>query len=77
MDRLKQIIEQETGTPVAKLTPNFDLIQEGGLDSLDTINLLMAIENAFEVNIDEKVYQNVRTYNDLERMVQGLTEDQT
>lgn len=75
MDRLKQIIEQETGTPVTKLTPNFDLIQEGGLDSLDTMTVLMEIENTFEIDIDDKVYQNVRTYGDLEAMVQGLIDE--
>ena len=48
--------------------------QELGIDSLDGINILFALENEFNINIPDDQAQNIRTVNDAVEGVRKLLE---
>jgi acyl carrier protein len=49
--------------------------QELGIDSLDGINILFALENEFNINIPDEQAQNIRTVQDSVDGVRKLVED--
>ena len=76
MNQLKQIINQVTAIPTDSLTSTFDLIKEGALDSLDSMEILLSVEDYFCINIPENRFQHVRTYGQFEALVKELTDEQ-
>ena len=54
MDKLIRILAEIKNEPdlVSRITPRTDLINELGLDSLQTINLALRVEDEFQVTID-------------------------
>ena len=72
-DRVRKIIETHLGVVISADTVH--IVDELGADSLDTIELLMAIEAEFEIEIPEEDAVNLGTVGDVialvERLVQG------
>jgi acyl carrier protein len=60
--------------PVEKITPE-STFQELGIDSMDGINILFALENEFNINIPDEAAREVRGIKDLvdgvERLLQS------
>lgn len=46
-----------------------------GLDSLDRIEVVMAIEESFKIEIDDKAFETIRTVADLIKLVTELVSD--
>ncbi|MFC0709806.1 acyl carrier protein [Azorhizophilus paspali] len=59
------------GTP---LHPDIDLRQELGLDSIKVMDLLMELEDAFDISIPLNILADVHTPAELARAVFSLTE---
>lgn len=55
------VIAEETGKPVTEATP----VNELGLDSLEFLNLLVVIENAFGVRVDDSALPENATMGDI------------
>ena len=56
--RIKQIIQDQLNVPQEKITPEAKFLEELGADSLDTVELVMAVEEEFNVEIpDDKAEQ--------------------
>ena len=52
-DRVKKIVVEHLGVEESKVTPEASFIDDLGADSLDTVELVMAFEEAFSVEIPE------------------------
>ena len=52
-ERVKKIVIEHLGVEEAKVTPEASFIDDLGADSLDTVELVMAFEEAFSVEIPE------------------------
>ena len=61
IEKLKQIISTQMGIPAEKITDQSDLINDLGADSLDLTELVMTIEQAFNIMIEEDEYHNAHT----------------
>lgn len=56
--RIKQIIQDQLNVPQEKITPEAKFLEDLGADSLDTVELVMAVEEEFNVEIpDDKAEQ--------------------
>jgi acyl carrier protein len=60
-DRVKQIIVEQLGVDEAEITPNASFVDDLGADSLDTVELVMAFEEAFEIEIPDEDAEKIRT----------------
>lgn len=72
--RITTIVNQQLGlegTEVAK--PEHDLFDDLGADSLDGIEMLMAIEEEFAIDIDDATAETVRTVQQAVDLVTRLT----
>ncbi len=63
-DRVKQIIVEQLGVDEAEVTPNASFVDDLGADSLDTVELVMAFEEAFEIEIPDEDAEKIRTVQD-------------
>jgi acyl carrier protein len=63
-ERVKQIIVEQLGVDDAEVTPNASFVDDLGADSLDTVELVMAFEEAFEIEIPDEDAEKIRTVQD-------------
>ena len=53
-ERVKQIIVEQLGVDEGEVTPSANFIDDLGADSLDTVELVMAFEEAFDIEIPDE-----------------------
>jgi acyl carrier protein len=63
-ERVKQIIVGQLGVDEAEVTPSASFVDDLGADSLDTVELVMAFEEAFEIEIPDEDAEKIRTVQD-------------
>ncbi len=63
-EKVKQIISEQLGVDEAEVTPSASFVDDLGADSLDTVELVMAFEEAFEIEIPDEDAEKIRTVQD-------------
>jgi len=63
-ERIKQIIVEQLGVDEGEVTPNASFVDDLGADSLDTVELVMAFEEAFDIEIPDEQAEKIRTVKD-------------
>ena len=64
-DKVKKIIAEHLGIDdMSKITDDAKFIDDLGADSLDTVELVMAFEEAFDVEIPDEKAENILTVGD-------------
>lgn len=63
-DKIKTIIVDQLGIDENKITPEASFIDDLGADSLDMVELIMAIEEEFEIEVPEEEAENITTVSD-------------
>lgn len=62
--RVKEIIINELGVEPEKVTPEASFVEDLGADSLDTVELVMAFEEEFAIDIPDEDAEQMRTVGD-------------
>jgi len=62
--RVKKIIAEQLGVPEADVANEKAFVADLGADSLDTVELVMAFEEAFDIEIPDEDAEKIRTVND-------------
>jgi acyl carrier protein len=60
-EKVKDIIVEELGVERDKLTPGASFMEDLGADSLDTVELVMAFEKEFDIDIPDEEAEKLRT----------------
>jgi acyl carrier protein len=68
-DAIAKIVAQRTGCDVSAVKPE-STFSELGIDSLDTVELLMNLED--EIGIEIELDQKVETVDDLDKFIQSI-----
>ncbi len=63
-DKVKSIIVEQLGVDEEEVTPDASFVDDLGADSLDTVELVMAFEEAFEIEIPDEDAEKIRTVQD-------------
>lgn len=69
-DRVKKIVVEHLGVDAAKVTDGASFIEDLGADSLDTVELVMAFEEEFGVEIPDDAAEKIRTVKDAIAFIQ-------
>ena len=63
-DRIKEIIVDQLGVSEDEVVPEASFIDDLGADSLDIVELVMAMEEAFDVEIPDDDAEKIQTIGD-------------
>ena len=62
--KVKEIICEQLGVSEEEVTPEASFIEDLGADSLDIVELVMAMEEEFEVEIPDEEAEHIKTVQD-------------
>ena len=63
-EKVKKIIIDQLGVDAAEITPDASFIEDLGADSLDTVELVMALEEEFGIEIPDEEAEKIATVKD-------------
>ncbi len=64
-DRIKEIIADQLGVELEKITPEAKFVEDLGADSLDVVELIMAFEEEFGIEIPDEDAEKIQTVGDV------------
>ncbi len=64
-DRIKEIIVEQLGVEESEITSDASFIDDLGADSLDTVEVVMAFEEEFDIEIPDEAAEKIRTVRDI------------
>lgn len=64
-ERIRKIIADQLGADEDEITMDSTFIEDLGADSLDVVELVMAIEDEFDMEIDEDEAEDISTVGDV------------
>jgi acyl carrier protein len=64
VNKVKQIIAEQLGVEEDEVTPSSSFVDDLGADSLDTVELVMALEENFDLEIPDEAAEKIRTVQD-------------
>jgi acyl carrier protein len=67
---IRRVVAERLGVEVEELTPEVSLVDDLAADSLDVLELAVALEDELGVSVPEPVLRGIRTYRDLVEAVQ-------
>ncbi len=72
-EKVKQIIVEQLGVDEAEVTPTASFVDDLGADSLDTVELVMALEESFDIEIPDEDAEKILTVQQAIDYIQGHT----
>ena len=64
-DKLKAIIVEQFDVDEALVTPEADMQEDLGIDSLDVVDLIVIISEEFDTEIPDEAVDNIKTVGDI------------
>ena len=74
IDKVNEILVEEFEIEASEVVPEARLREDLDMDSLDGVDLVVALETAFGIQIDEKVVTETKTLGDMHAYVRTLYE---
>jgi acyl carrier protein len=72
LKRLQTIVGKQLGLDSTKIKPESDFVKELGADSLDVVELVMAIEDEFDIEIEDQIVSQITTVQDALNYIEGI-----
>jgi acyl carrier protein len=69
-EKVKAIIVEQLGVDAEEVTPDASFVEDLGADSLDTVELIMAFEEEFGVEISDESAEKIRRVRDAIEYIQ-------
>jgi acyl carrier protein len=69
--RLQTVVGKQLGIEPNQIKPEADFGKELGADSLDVVELVMAIEDEFEIDIEDNAASQIATVQDALNYIEG------
>lgn len=75
-DKVKQIIVSQLGVEESAVVGKAKFIEDLGADSLDIVELVMAMEETFGIDIPDEEAENIRTVDDAVSFIRKISPTQ-
>ena len=77
VDTVIELISKQLNRPADEITSDKDIVKDLGADSLDVVEMLMALEEEFNMTLPDEACANLKTVNDIVTFIDmtGVTKD--
>lgn len=65
LEKVKKILSEQFSVEEDSITANTNIAEDLGADSLDVVDILMSIEDEFEIEVPGEEIENIRTVGEL------------
>ena len=72
-DRVKKIIVEQLGVEANEVTPEASITDDLGADSLDQVELVMAFETEFGIDIPDEEAEKIKTVGDAVQKIDAVS----
>jgi len=66
---IRAILAEQLGVELSELRPEVNILDDLGADSLDVVEMVMTLEEAFDIEVPDAEVETLRTIADVERFV--------
>lgn len=73
-DKIKDIIVEQLDVEEDAVTMEASITEDLGADSLDVVDLVMSIEESFDVEIPDEEVENIKTVGDIVKYIENKVE---
>lgn len=70
LEKVKAILNEQFDVEEDTITPETNIADDLGADSLDVVDLLMSIEDEFEIEIPDEEVENIKTVGELVKYIE-------
>ena len=70
-EKVKNIILDQINVPEDKITLDANFVDDLGADSLDAVELIMSIEDEFEISVPEDDAKEMKTVGDIVKYIEA------
>ena len=74
-DKIKDIIVEQLDVEEDAVTMEASITDDLGADSLDVVDLVMSIEERFDVEIPDEEVENIKTVGDIVKYIENKVEE--
>ena len=67
--RVRALVADQLGVDSASVTKDASLLDDLGADSLDVVELVMSLEDTFDIEVPDEELEGMRTIGDIEQYV--------
>lgn len=73
-DRVKAIVVEQLGVETGEVSPQSKFVEDLGADSLDVVELVMALEEEFDLEIPDEDAEKIVTVGEAVKYIEGHVE---
>jgi acyl carrier protein len=73
-DRVKAIVVEQLGVEADQVTPQSKFVEDLGADSLDVVELVMALEEEFDLEIPDEDAEKIATVGEASKYIESHAE---
>lgn len=76
IDQVKESLADILSCDAEKIDMDTELVRDLGVDSIDTVELIMAVEETYDITISDKEAQELKTVGDVVEFIEDHLEDE-
>ena len=65
LDKIREIVVEQLGVDAEQVTPEANFVEDLDADSLDAVELIMAVEEEFDIEIPDDKAAEIKTVQDI------------
>ncbi len=73
-DKIKELIVEQLGVEEDAVTPEANIQEDLGADSLDIVDLIQTIEDEYDLSIPDEAVEEIKTVNDIVNYIEKNTD---
>lgn len=71
LDKIREIVVEQLGVDADQVTLEANFVEDLGADSLDTVELIMAFEEEFDIEIPDTEAEKIKTVQDVVNYIES------
>ena len=70
-DKVKELISKQLNRSIDEVTCDKEIVKDLGADSLDVVEMLMSLEEEFNISVPEEDAVNIKTVGDIINLIEN------